>query len=273
MKTKNCICYLAETNEQPNIGDVCINIIQAFVWKEEHVKHNVIKTLPEYRNTKAYKLFLVSLDNDVLQEGDMVIIEDDDVMIDFVRSIYPDGSPKLENRVVSDNFTIMKVIAEQDKLSEEFIIGFVENYNNGLNFKEIQIEMIDVDICKKCDAIHSHDYGYHSCRYPNCGGELYHKYEPKLTNGYITVIEKEYSHNLLCNMQYYMEYCQMNGYVTPHDWLNIHKQSKDEKEEANYTEQQLKQAFYAGAAYATGSFKEFKQIHPNYDEWLKTIKK
>ena len=25
------------------------------------------------------------------------------------------------------------------------------------------------------------------------------------------------------NMQYYMEYCQMNGYVTPMDWIENHK--------------------------------------------------
>ena len=25
------------------------------------------------------------------------------------------------------------------------------------------------------------------------------------------------------NMQYYMEYCQMKGYVTPHEWLEKHK--------------------------------------------------
>ena len=25
------------------------------------------------------------------------------------------------------------------------------------------------------------------------------------------------------NMQYYMEYCENNGYVTPHEWLEKHK--------------------------------------------------
>ena len=28
---------------------------------------------------------------------------------------------------------------------------------------------------------------------------------------------------LFLNMQYYMEYCQMNGYVTPQDWIENHK--------------------------------------------------
>ncbi len=26
------------------------------------------------------------------------------------------------------------------------------------------------------------------------------------------------------NMQFYMEHCQRNGYVTPHEWIEKHKQ-------------------------------------------------
>ena len=29
--------------------------------------------------------------------------------------------------------------------------------------------------------------------------------------------------DMYTNMQYYMEYCQMEGYVTPMDWLKNHK--------------------------------------------------
>jgi hypothetical protein len=70
-----------------------------------------------------------------------------------------------------------------------------------------------------------------------------------------------------------MEYCQANGYVTPQEWLNKHKHYNDRKEEPTYEEKYLKQAFDAGNAYGTGSFKEFIQIHPNYNEWLKQLKK
>lgn len=28
---------------------------------------------------------------------------------------------------------------------------------------------------------------------------------------------------MFLNMQYYMEYCQMNGYVTPQEWIEKHK--------------------------------------------------
>lgn len=33
--------------------------------------------------------------------------------------------------------------------------------------------------------------------------------------------KKQYDH--FCDMQYYMEYCQKNGYVTPQDWMTNHK--------------------------------------------------
>lgn len=39
-------------------------------------------------------------------------------------------------------------------------------------------------------------------------------------------LEKEVSkHNeqMFLNMQYYMEYCQKNGYVTPQEWILKHK--------------------------------------------------
>jgi len=28
---------------------------------------------------------------------------------------------------------------------------------------------------------------------------------------------------MFLNMQYYMEYCQMIGYVTPQEWIEMHK--------------------------------------------------
>ena len=31
------------------------------------------------------------------------------------------------------------------------------------------------------------------------------------------------SEEMFLNMQHYMEYCQMTGYVTPQDWIEKHK--------------------------------------------------
>lgn len=41
--------------------------------------------------------------------------------------------------------------------------------------------------------------------------------------------KNKFDDNLLCNMQYYMEYCQRNGYITPEEWLTNHKHYKDSK--------------------------------------------
>ena len=34
---------------------------------------------------------------------------------------------------------------------------------------------------------------------------------------------EELKKGLYENMQYYMEYCESEGYVTPHDWIEKHK--------------------------------------------------
>ncbi len=39
-----------------------------------------------------------------------------------------------------------------------------------------------------------------------------------------TLLNNQNNQNeLYLNMQYYMEYCQSNGYVTPQDWIEKHK--------------------------------------------------
>ena len=34
---------------------------------------------------------------------------------------------------------------------------------------------------------------------------------------------KDYKDEMYLNMQYYMEYCQMKGYITPQEWIEKHK--------------------------------------------------
>ena len=189
--------------------------------------------------TDIDQIVLVSLEDEILVEGDIVVIsEDGDDEIDVVLSIYINGKPKLANSVVSDDSIVRKVICSDKQISPDLVDDLSRcGYN-----KELDIEIAASGL-------------------------------PTLFNGHITVVEKEYSHNLLCNMQYYMEYCQAKGYVAPQVWLNKHKHYKDIEEEPTYTEQHLKQAFDAGNAYGIGSFKEFKQIHPNYSEWKKQLKK
>lgn len=64
--------------------------------------------------------------------------------------------------------------------------------------------------CKQPEGEVDHVKDFHTWRLPN------EKPHPEL-------LEKEKEQQCL-NMQYYMEYCQRNGYVTPDEWLKNYKQ-------------------------------------------------
>ena len=40
---------------------------------------------------------------------------------------------------------------------------------------------------------------------------------------YVALKVAEATKEMYLNMQYYMEYCQMKGYVTPQEWVEKHK--------------------------------------------------
>ena len=40
-----------------------------------------------------------------------------------------------------------------------------------------------------------------------------------------------------------------------------------------YTNENMKECWNAACAYTVGSHKDFKQIHPNFDDWIKQHKK
>lgn len=42
-------------------------------------------------------------------------------------------------------------------------------------------------------------------------------------NEKMEAIVKLFEDEQYLNMQYYMEHCERNGYVTPHEWLEKHK--------------------------------------------------
>ena len=61
--------------------------------------------------------------------------------------------------------------------------------------------------------------------YPNFNGEKHEAFNDGFLAGANFVNEKQpYSaQEMYLNMQYYMEYCEMKGYVTPQDWIEKHK--------------------------------------------------
>lgn len=150
-----------------------------------------------------------------------------------------------------------KVIATQEQLPPEYIQQFIEEYNRG------EVKDVEVVMTWKKDR--------------HGDGRQFFKSNPfpKLTNGFITINPKEpveHNYNLLCNMQYYMEYCQTNGYVTPQDWLEKYKHYEDKKEPITYTEEEVYELF--------NSFRKDFPLHRgiqimDYDlkEWFNNNKK
>ena len=68
--------------------------------------------------------------------------------------------------------------------------------------------------CKQCGE----EYPYQPVFCNDCGSPFNHK-----TFSIIDPIEKVEIitlDDMYLNMQYYMEYCQLNGYVTPQKWLS-----------------------------------------------------
>jgi hypothetical protein len=75
--------------------------------------------------TDIDQIVVVSVKDEVLIEGDQVVIsEDGEDEIDIVLSIYPDGTPKLANRIVSDSCIVRKILAGENDLSPRLISTF-----------------------------------------------------------------------------------------------------------------------------------------------------
>lgn len=122
----------------------------------------------------------------------------------------------------SDEDAIVKCYLPQ--LSQEFIELYFKKYNEGNMITEVEIE-----------------YQSGLSADEDNQGNLIPEVYLKIKNNEVTVkeVQVEYSRNLLCNMQYYMEYCLENGYVTPLEWLNSHKHYNDYKELKTYTEEEI----------------------------------
>lgn len=197
-------------------------------------KSDLYKSIPQ-------ELILISLEDEKIEVGN-----------EFYSSKYETIDVLASNGVI-DEFTSFKVIARQSQIPPEYISKFIEQYNNGC-VEDLEIEMgirsnaalgykeyVYLEhICDKKYVPIKIDANINQNSYSLGEIEEFEDWEieiyTKLTNGFVTIVEKEYSHNLLSNMQYYMEYCQANGYVTPQDWLNKFKHYSDRKEPISYTE-------------------------------------
>ena len=138
---------------------------------------------------KPMELILISLEDEKIEVGN-----------EFYSSKYETIDVLASNGVI-DEFTSFKVIARQSQISPEYISKFIEQYNNdcienleikcGGSYEEF------LDFCGKLGYDYDGAFGWYKRTDP--GGnrpntstleDLFNKY-PKLTNGSVTIVEKE----------------------------------------------------------------------------------
>lgn len=100
--------------------------------------------------------------------------------------------------------------------SNSFLEAFVRKYNKGNKIEKVLIETVNTCPCKL-------EYCTDGPYLPKIAPDNTITIRPlgdavKLTDS--KYIREE---EMLLNMQYYLEYCQRHGYVTPMDWLTNHK--------------------------------------------------
>ena len=159
MKTKKVRPVLVEIKDASNIFENNDKTLSFY----EHKQH-------ASSGGKKFELILISLEDEKIEVGNE----------------YLDDCGLIRKAVTSDEDywkrrpDYKKVIARQSQISPEYISKFIELYNKGC-IEDLNIEMEyfenDTSECIGMDGE------------PNC--VLFNGFTPKLTNGFVTIVEKE----------------------------------------------------------------------------------
>lgn len=159
-------------------------------------------------------LYFVS--DEQIKEGDWCI--GDDIVYKYKDvNTFSSGLKKRSKKIVATTDMFLNTTDQQDRfvtqvpqISQSFIIEYVKV--NG-EMKEVQLEMKEGYLVTQDDILNS-----------NGTAPLINVLK---TNPDHTVIIHQIkpitADEMHLNMQYYMEYCQQNGYVTPQNWIKLHK--------------------------------------------------
>ena len=208
MKTHKVRPILVESKDrhsQLEIDDIFIGKL-SYEAKQYHCKH-------------PQELILISLENEKIEKGDK-----------FVHYWFNENSTNKDRIVIStaDENTndkkhrksfIGKVIARQSQIPLEYISKFIEQYNNGC-VEDFEIKCGGsyeefLDFCGKLGYDYDRAFGWYKRTDP--GGnrpntskleDLFNKY-PKLTNGFVTIVEKEpisYTEGEVLNLLHKLEF-------------------------------------------------------------------
>lgn len=158
---------------------------------------NITRNIPGAMRGQNYELILISLEDEKIEDytTEFVLLGEWSGRILTMSRTGSGASTIYINHPHNNGEKIelymagKKVIARQSQISPEYISKFIEQYNNGC-VEDLDIEMEDrFGYCNKCNA---YQYAFHiSCSYIFCDGLVIQKTEPQLTNGFVTIVEKE----------------------------------------------------------------------------------
>lgn len=218
MKTKLCRPVLIDSIENSKIG----------LYQGKLYRSGFGYNCNDWKNKQ---LILISLDpNEKIEGEDQYVTED--------------GELKQTYNMTHKKCSCKKVIATQSQLSPEYIQQFIEQYNNG-KVEDVEIKVFhdwSTDIEPGVDPIINSTFTN----------------KPKLTNGFITIAEKEY------NIPYPTEPVEEDGELI---YL-------DHKKSVTYSEEEFVSAYKQGAIDYCRSSKGLQSfLESEVDVWFNQNKK
>ena len=187
----------------------------------ESKEYSIIHKFGDYLDTHAelqkwhgdarpiyQELILISLEDEEIEVGDEFYCSDRTNYAHlFTCSGHTDNTHlqvKSDNEYGYGDWSICyskKVIARQSQISPEYISKFIEQYNNS--------SVEDLDIEMKTKTYQPCDNNYEKC------GEPFNIDEPKLHNGFVTIVEKKpigYTEEEVkfLLLQFSMDYCDVH---------------------------------------------------------------
>ena len=241
MKTKKCKPVLIESKE--NTG-ITLGI-------------NITKNIPGAMRGQNYQLILISLEDEKIEVGDKWIYICPINGVDYGDK----GDAIVTNNLKSnwfdklhDKTNYKKVIATQDQLSPEYIAKFIKQYNNG------KVDDIEIEMEEFCDEQTIASASGFSLKVP-----INIEYKPKLTNGFVTIVNKE---------QYIIP---KFGTAEFNEMCSRIFGGKPKQEPILYTEEEVLQLLYKWSVYKVNiELEKLADELPNilsYDEWFEQNKK
>ena len=133
------------TQKKRQIGQICVNSIQMFLWTEQHEIQDVTNTLVEYLDTRAQHLYLTSREK--IREGDWVLLqkwEGNTPKNTIVKAENAIGH-KVAGTIMPFEFDSIKIEATTDKnlgiglISGTFIRKYLEK--QGAEMSEVMVDV------------------------------------------------------------------------------------------------------------------------------------